>query len=562
MEIHATDQIAKWLDINILDHDQACWGPPKAPVPIQIISRDEQGLTIRGLDQVPGPKGPLTFHACGICFEAQSRPLKGASGHTLRISLPERLIHAGKRRHPRLPFESRENNILHLWSERLGRRFPAILYNVSAGGLGFFLATPNISLHSGESLLLTGNLLNLSMNAFLSVRYTRGNLAGASFADLSQEESLTLNKAILEALDWRSEQHVTLLRNRQQTGNKIQNLEKERSSHKEGARHYLDLINPFLESAISVLDRFLSLPLTRESVEIRTITTALYDASTYLHCTADALQFQFFLCMSEDTLLNLAERLMGFRPESMDASVRDFLGELGNMIVGNAKNELSGDMRYHLSTPGLIVGKKHVLSTLSQYPAIRISFSSPAGPVDTVLFISEVLAKTGKLADLSQNPLENMGFVEPIFSATTRIFSDFLGIQVKEKSINVRNPLTPKFDVTAFLGISNETMEGQVILNMSGKLALHIYQKLLGETLEELNEQVRDSVGEILNMITGNAKSEFSESHLYYHLSTPFVVVGKDQVIQNVGSTPFVSSAYWTSAGFFELSFALSPKPV
>ena len=153
-----------------------------------------------------------------------------------------------------------------------------------------------------------------------------------------------------------------------------------------------------------------------------------------------------------------------------------------------------------------------------------------------------------------------MFFVEPIYNSAINIFANFLNISIKEKSLNMRNPLTPKFEVTAFLSFENEQYDGQVVLNMTEKLARHIYSCLVHETVQELNDEVRDAVGELLNMITGNAKEAFCLNGLHYHMSTPFVVIGREQLVKNIGEIPFISSMYWTSEGFFELSFSLNHK--
>ncbi|HNX98299.1 MAG TPA: chemotaxis protein CheX, partial [Candidatus Aminicenantes bacterium] len=88
-------------------------------------------------------------------------------------------------------------------------------------------------------------------------------------------------------------------------------------------------------------------------------------------------------------------------------------------------------------------------------------------------------------------------------------------------------------------------------------LACALCQRLGGEEETEFTPAVQDALGEVVNMICGNAKAEFAKRGIYYKLSTPFIIVGRDQMIATLGEKPFLTSFYWTNEGLFELSFSL-----
>ena len=156
--------------------------------------------------------------------------------------------------------------------------------------------------------------------------------------------------------------------------------------------------------------------------------------------------------------------------------------------------------------------------------------------------------------------MEKIEHLDPILNSTVNVFKNFLNFEIKEKSLVSKKVLVPKFDISAFLDIYESDVEGKVVLNITKKLALEIYSTLVGETVNEVTDNVLDAVGEIINIITGNAKNEFQAKGLVYKLSTPFIVNGKEQIIKNTSAIPFLSTMYWTSSGFFELSFSLYQK--
>jgi len=568
MEFTEREDIEKFLDISILSKGEAFIKSSPANVAITLKERHLDSLLIQLRKESSSPpakmasKGTISFRSYNMSFEFLYLISKRIDENSALITFPKSLVYADKRKCARIMFDSRENKILRLWCERTKIRFNAMIYNLCMDGIGFFVLDQDVSIKADDLVYIDDIILGQKATTFIKICHTQNNTCGGYFLDAPDSFKISLRKAIYTEILWRSEQHLSLLRDKSEVVDRIQSVKEEREAKKDGVLDYLDLINPFLESAITVLDQFLNLPVKKEELEFKTITSGRYDATTYINCSADTFQFQFFLCLEEAVLLKITERLTGNLPTALDSSSRDLLGELGNMIVGNAKKDLADSLRYTLSTPGLIIGKHHVLSTLSRFPAIRISFSSDLGPLDVVLFVSDIIKKTKQYSqiDLTTNPHDAMNYIEPIYNSTVNLFANYLDIAIKEKSINVRNPLTPKFEVTAFLSFDSDQLEGQVVINLTEKLARFIYKCLIHEEVAELNDEVRDAVGEILNMITGNAKEEFCQSGLHYQMSTPFVVIGRDQFIQTIGEIPFVSSMYWTSQGFFELSFSLYKK--
>ena len=143
--------------------------------------------------------------------------------------------------------------------------------------------------------------------------------------------------------------------------------------------------------------------------------------------------------------------------------------------------------------------------------------------------------------------------VDPLLGSCERIFEDFLGFEVRKKGVTMKEVLTPRFDLSAIINVFTKGIRGKVLLNLSEKLAFAVHEKLLAEEKTEVDDMVLDTVGELVNIITGNAKAEYSKMGLVYKLSVPYVIQGRNQVISSCGKVPFISSVYWTNMGFFEI---------
>lgn len=82
----------------------------------------------------------------------------------------------------------------------------------------------------------------------------------------------------------------------------------------------------------------------------------------------------------------LAERLLvksgvtWDNPEEKDDLMNAMVGELVNIIAGNASSEL-GEYNIDISVPIVIQGEHHTVSWPDKAPIIGIPFSTPAGPL-------------------------------------------------------------------------------------------------------------------------------------------------------------------------------------
>jgi chemotaxis protein CheX len=76
--------------------------------------------------------------------------------------------------------------------------------------------------------------------------------------------------------------------------------------------------------------------------------------------------------------ITATERMLGDRPDSINADVVDAVGELVNMIAGRAKSNLS-ELEMNLSLPTVITGKNHVIKFGSTAQTICIPYTCEWG---------------------------------------------------------------------------------------------------------------------------------------------------------------------------------------
>ena len=80
----------------------------------------------------------------------------------------------------------------------------------------------------------------------------------------------------------------------------------------------------------------------------------------------------------QDTALKIVSALVGAPMTSLDMDVADAIGELANIVAGNAKKGING-FNLSISLPQVVIGKDHVLSRQSGIPTVVVPFVSSMG---------------------------------------------------------------------------------------------------------------------------------------------------------------------------------------
>jgi chemotaxis protein CheX len=83
-------------------------------------------------------------------------------------------------------------------------------------------------------------------------------------------------------------------------------------------------------------------------------------------------------------------------------------------------------------------------------------------------------------------------------------------IQLKKPEIKPMDQLW-KGDIGASIAIQSQLFQGALVVSFEAPVYLKMYAHMLGEEQAGLNDENKEAIGEISNMILGNAKSDFTQ---------------------------------------------------
>ncbi len=180
--------------------------------------------------------------------------------------------------------------------------------------------------------------------------------------------------------------------------------------------------------------------------------------------------------------------------------------------------------------------------------------NKPIEPDDLVRSVAAAVKSTTE-----KKQSVNVEFINPFIDATRNVFSTMCGMDVVRKKLFLKDDYKMLGDVSGVMGLSG-TACGSVVVSLPKELACKIVTKMLGEDLgTELSPDVCDGVGEIINMIAGQAKAMLVKTKYHFTISIPSVISGHGHEISHKKGTPNIVVLFEADGTPFALQVCLAP---
>lgn len=150
--------------------------------------------------------------------------------------------------------------------------------------------------------------------------------------------------------------------------------------------------------------------------------------------------------------------------------------------------------------------------------------------------------------------------VNPFISSLTDTFQTMLACSLNRGGIYLRDSESCPHEVSGIIGLSGIT-SGTVVLSMEREVALKAAGTLLMCEPTEIDSDVIDAVGEITNIVAGQAKAQLEQYNL--SLSLPNVVLGRAHRVcypSDVRPICIPFTCAWGSV-LIEIGLAAVPEP-
>jgi len=137
-------------------------------------------------------------------------------------------------------------------------------------------------------------------------------------------------------------------------------------------------ITPFVESIESIFRNNLRVKIKCHTPVPLIRTEANYDVSGIISFNGEVGGVAV-ICLGEETAAKLVTRYSGMEIDAGHLDFADAVGELLNVIAGNAKSQFE-QTRVNLGCPSVVLGKGHRILRPKGAPVIEIPCESDCGP--------------------------------------------------------------------------------------------------------------------------------------------------------------------------------------
>ncbi len=144
-------------------------------------------------------------------------------------------------------------------------------------------------------------------------------------------------------------------------------------------------------------------------------------------------------------------------------------------------------------------------------------------------------------------------YINAFIGAAQNVFSSMLNTEVTLGRVTVNTSHVTAHDISGIIGLSGDAV-GCVVVSFPMDTALAAYKAFAGEEIDPMDPNFLDAIGELTNMIAGNAKAEIVGMSI--SIGLPTVIMGKQHCVNAPQNVPFICIPCHCKLGNFSIEVA------
>jgi chemotaxis protein CheX len=150
-----------------------------------------------------------------------------------------------------------------------------------------------------------------------------------------------------------------------------------------------------------------------------------------------------------------------------------------------------------------------------------------------------------------------VNYINPFIEAAQSAFKSMANEIAVRKSLSLKGDNHQNSGVSGIIGLAGESM-GSVVLSFDEATAIKVISKIMGTSYSEVNADVIDGIGELANIIAGDAKNRLTQKGYKFDVSIPRVVSGRQYFSTQTRNVPCIVIEFTIPSGSFKLEVSLT----
>jgi chemotaxis protein CheX len=150
---------------------------------------------------------------------------------------------------------------------------------------------------------------------------------------------------------------------------------------------------------------------------------------------------------------------------------------------------------------------------------------------------------------LNQAPKSRISskLIMPFVKSTMNVFTTMVRIKPEIAAPYLKEDGHATYDVSGIIGFSGGLL-GSVIVSFQMETARQLVNALVGSEIDTESPDFPDAIGEMANMVAGNAKKDLG---MVTNIGVPSVIIGRCHIICRLTGVPCIVIPCHTSVGDF-----------
>ena len=149
-------------------------------------------------------------------------------------------------------------------------------------------------------------------------------------------------------------------------------------------------------------------------------------------------------------------------------------------------------------------------------------------------------------------------YINPFIIATRKVLSTMAFVESRpgKPSLKEEGQIKAPGVISAVIELYGES-KGSIAISFSKECILQVASQMFGESYEDLNEEVIDIVGELVNMVSGEARRELAKLGFHFSAGIPVTTQGEGHDLKHFVQARIISIPFETKGGnyFIEACF-------
>ena len=150
-------------------------------------------------------------------------------------------------------------------------------------------------------------------------------------------------------------------------------------------------------------------------------------------------------------------------------------------------------------------------------------------------------------------------FINSLLRSTMDVLTMMASVEPKPGRPYLKQGPKTYGDVTGIMGLAGPSgFQGSFSISFSKAAVLFVVSSMFGgEEFTELDDEIRDAVGEVTNMVSGSARAALADKGYHFDMAIPTVICKEQHSITQVTQAPVVVIPFTCDAGPFHAEVAV-----